>query len=42
MWEQVKVFDTPESLDMFSAFGEYLKTSVYGKPRGAIKPKENS
>ena len=42
MWEQVKVFDTPESLDMFSAFDEYLKTPVYGKPRGAIKPKENS
>jgi hypothetical protein len=42
MWEQVKVFDTPESLDMFRAFGEYMKTPVYGKPLGAIKPKENS
>jgi hypothetical protein len=42
MWEQVKVFDTPESLDMFRAFGEYMKTPVYGKSLGAIKPKENS
>ena len=42
MWEQVKVFDTPDSLEMFSAFGEYMKTPVYGKPLGAIKPKENS
>ena len=42
MWEQVKVLDTPESLEMFSAFGEYMKIPVYGKPLGAIKPKENS
>ena len=42
MWEQVKVFDTPESLEMFSAFDEYMKVPVYGKPLGAIKPKENS
>ena len=42
MWEQVKVFDTPESLEMFRAFGEYMKMPVYGKPLGAIKPKENS
>ena len=42
MWEQVKVFDTSESLEMFSAFDEYMKTPVYGKPLGAIKPKENS
>ena len=42
MWEQVKVFDTPESLEMFSAFSAYMKTPVYGKPLGAIKPKENS
>jgi hypothetical protein len=42
MWEQVKVLDTPESLEMFSAFDEYMKTPVYGKPLGAIKPKENS
>ena len=42
MWEQVKVFDTPESLAMFQDFAEYLKTPVYGKPLGAIKPKEIS
>jgi hypothetical protein len=42
MWEQVKVFDTTESLEMFSTFDEYMKTPVYGKPLGAIKPKENS
>jgi hypothetical protein len=42
MWEQVKVFDTPDSLEMFSAFSEYMKTPVNGKPLGAIKPKENS
>ena len=42
MWEQVKVFDMPESLDMCRAFSEYMKTPVYGKPLGAIKPKENS
>ena len=42
MWEQVKVFDTPESLEMFRAFDEYVKVPVYGKPLGAIKPKENS
>ena len=42
MWEQVKVLDTPETLEMFSAFSDYLKTPVYGKPLGAIKPKENS
>ena len=42
MWEQVKVFDNPESLPMFDAFAEYMKTPVYGKPLGAIKPKENS
>lgn len=42
MWEQVKVLDTAESLEMFSAFDEYMKTPVYGKPLGAIKPKENS
>ena len=42
MWEQVKVLDTPESLEMFSAFDEYMKVPVYGKPLGAIKPKENS
>lgn len=41
MWEQVKVFDKPESLVMFDAFAEYMKTPVYGKPLGAIKPKEN-
>jgi hypothetical protein len=42
MWEQVKVFDTRESLEMFSAFSEYMRMPVYGKPLGAIKPKENS
>lgn len=42
MWEQVKVLDTPESLAMFEAFDEYMKTPVYGKPLGAIKPKDNS
>ena len=42
MWEQVKVLDTPESLEMFGAFSDYMKTPVYGKPLGAIKPKENS
>ena len=42
MWEQVKVLDTPESLEMFRAFDEYMKVPVYGKPLGAIKPKENS
>jgi hypothetical protein len=42
MWEQIKVFDTPESLSMFQDFAEYLKTPVYGKPLGAIKPKEIS
>jgi hypothetical protein len=42
MWEQVKVFDTPESLAMFGAFSEYMKMPVYGKPLGAIKPKEDS
>ena len=42
MWEQIKVLDTPESLEMFSAFDAYMKTPVYGKPLGAIKPKENS
>lgn len=42
MWEQVKVLDTPESLAMFDAFSEYMKVPVYGKPLGAIKPKENS
>jgi hypothetical protein len=42
MWEQVKVFDTPESLAMFRDFADYLKTPVYGKPLGAIKPKEIS
>ena len=42
MWEQIKVFDTPESLEMFSAFSDYMKIPVYGKPLGAIKPKENS
>ena len=42
MWEQVTVFDTPESLEMFSAFDEFMKVPVYGKPLGAIKPKENS
>jgi hypothetical protein len=28
-------------LAMFSAFDEYMKMPVYGKPLGAIKPKEN-
>ena len=42
MWEQVKVLDTPESLAMFDAFNDYLKMPVTGKPKGAIKPKENS
>ena len=42
MWEQVKVLDTPESLEMFRAFDEYRKIPVYGKPLGAIKPKDNS
>ena len=42
MWEQVKVLDTPESLEMFRAFDAYMKVPVYGKPLGAIKPKENS
>jgi hypothetical protein len=42
MWEQIKVFDTPESLAMFQDFAEYLKTPVYGKQLGAIKPKEIS
>ena len=41
MWEQVKVLDTSESLEMFSAFDAYMKTPVYGKPLGAIRPKEN-
>ncbi|GBL20905.1 hypothetical protein EMGBS4_09650 [Acidimicrobiaceae bacterium] len=34
MWEQVRVFDTPESLSMFSDFAEYLKVPVFGKPLG--------
>ena len=42
MWEQIKVLDTPESLAMFRDFAEYLKMPVYGKPLGAIKPKEIS
>jgi hypothetical protein len=42
MWEQVKVLNTPESLAMFRDFAEYLKTPVYGKPLGTIKPKEIS
>jgi len=42
LWEKVKVLDTPETLEMFSAFSDYLKTPVYGKPLGAIKPKENT
>lgn len=42
MWEQVKVLDTPESLEMFKAFDDYMKVPVYGKPLGAIKPKEIS
>ena len=42
MWEQVKVLDTPESLEMFRAFDEYMEVPVYGKPLGAIKPKDNS
>ncbi len=42
MWEQVKVIDTQESLDMFGAFSEYMKVPLSGKPLGAIKPKENS
>jgi hypothetical protein len=42
MWEQVKVFDTQESLAMLRDFAEYLKMTVYGKPLGAIKPKEIS
>ena len=41
MWEQVKVFDTTESLETFNAFSDYMKIPVYGKPLGAIKPKEN-
>ena len=42
MWEQVKVLDTPETLAMFSAFDEYMKMPVTGKPKGSIKPKDNA
>jgi len=42
MWEQVKVLDTPESLAILKDFEDYMKMPVYGKPLGAIKPKENS
>jgi len=42
MWEQVKVLDDPETLGMFAAFDEYMKMPVTGKPKGAIKPKDNA
>ncbi|MEY3414738.1 MAG: hypothetical protein RJA79_1613, partial [Actinomycetota bacterium] len=40
MWEQVRVFDTSESLSMFSDFADYQKVPVFGKPLGQIKPKD--
>ena len=40
MWEQVRVFDTSESLSMFSDFDDYQKVPVFGKPLGQIKPKD--
>ena len=40
MWEQVRVFDTSESLSMFGDFADYLKVPVFGKPLGQIKPKD--
>ena len=42
MWEQVKVLDNPETLAMFAAFDDYMKMPVTGKPKGAIKPKDNA
>ena len=42
MWKQVKVFESPDSLEMFKAFDEYMRVPVYGKPLGTIKPKEIS
>jgi len=42
MWEQVKVLDNPETLAMFMAFADYMKMPVTGKPKGAIKPKDNA
>ena len=42
VWKQVKVCDNPESLDIYASFEDYLKTPVYGKPIGTVKPKEIS
>ena len=41
-WKQVPVFKDSESLSMFEDFAEYLNMPVTGKPKGSIKPKENS
>ena len=42
VWKQVKVCDNPESLEIYASFEDYLKTPVYGKPIGTVKPKEIS
>lgn len=36
------MLDTPELLEMFSAFDVYMETTVCIKPLGPIRPKENS
>ena len=42
MWRQIKVLDTPESLEMLSAFDVCMETTVCSKPLSPIQPKENS
>jgi hypothetical protein len=41
-WKQVSMFKDQESLSMFEDFAKYLEMPVTGKPKGSIKPKENS
>ena len=38
MWEQVRVFDTSESILMFESFDDYMRVPVFGKPLGQVKP----
>jgi hypothetical protein len=38
----VSMFKDQESLSMFEDFAKYLEMPVTGKPKGSIKPKENS
>ena len=42
LWKQVSWFQDAQTVSRFKDFSDYLQTPVTGKPKGSIKPKDNS